>query len=220
MLFEFKIKGTNRYSECMYCGSRSYGKGCLYGPAGTHVHTDDPSRCIYCGSISHGLGCPHNPHAKFHVHGLEYNNMLKETVQKNFMIDLFFKRLFESFENMQAFKLGLIDEQGHLIKKPQTEEEKASITPFDHYIFKLRRLLGEAKLQYLSNDIAIELVTEKKDDFNVEKYEKEVIIKNKFKDLIQDFSRVLSDGLQEGFSKESLELFLLETFLDEECNNN
>lgn len=61
-------------STCIYCGSRSYGKVCLFSPTQTHVHFDNPKKCIYCGSPYTGTGCPYNPYGKIHVRGPEFLN--------------------------------------------------------------------------------------------------------------------------------------------------
>lgn len=42
----------------------------------------------------------------------------------------------------QAYKLGLVDKVGKLIRKPTTEQEKENLTLLDVLIFKLKRLLG------------------------------------------------------------------------------
>jgi predicted nucleic-acid-binding Zn-ribbon protein len=67
-----------KVSRCVFCGSTSYGRGCRYGPKGHHFHPDDSSRCSWCGSTSYGLGCRLNPNGKEHVHGIQYNAMIKE----------------------------------------------------------------------------------------------------------------------------------------------
>ena len=61
-------------SECIYCGSESYGKGCMFSPTQTHVHTDNPGKCIYCASESRGSGCMCNPYGNSHVKGAEFLN--------------------------------------------------------------------------------------------------------------------------------------------------
>ena len=61
-------------TSCIYCGSESYGKGCMYSPTDTHVHMDAPKKCIYCGSESVGSGCMFNPYGNVHVKGPEFLN--------------------------------------------------------------------------------------------------------------------------------------------------
>lgn len=52
------------------------------------------------------------------------------------------KKLITPTIKSKAYKLGLIDKQGRIIKKPETEDEKNVLTIFDKFIFKLKRLLG------------------------------------------------------------------------------
>lgn len=47
-----------------------------------------------------------------------------------------------------AYKLGLIDSKGRLIRKPETDAEKKSISNFDLLMFQLRRYLG-GRFQFL-----------------------------------------------------------------------
>lgn len=60
------------------------------------------------------------------------------------------KKLVTPVMKTDAFKKGLVDETGKLIKMPETEEEKAILTTLDKFIFKLKRLLG-AKISQLNN---------------------------------------------------------------------
>ena len=60
------------------------------------------------------------------------------------------KKLVIPVEKTDVFKIGLVDQTGKLVKSPETDEEKASLTTLDKFIFKLKRLLG-AKLSQLNN---------------------------------------------------------------------
>lgn len=68
-------------TKCAYCGSKNYGRGCRYAPKLTHVHLGDNTKCIYCGSKNYGKGCRWNPFGKEHVHGVNFNSMLRESEQ-------------------------------------------------------------------------------------------------------------------------------------------
>ncbi len=56
------------------------------------------------------------------------------------------KKLITSFTQTNAYKLNLINASGKVIKIPQTEEEKNSLTILDRLIFKIKRLLGSKLL--------------------------------------------------------------------------
>jgi len=69
-------------TSCIYCGSSTYGKPCLYSPTDTHVHMDEPSKCIYCGSPYQGSGCLYNPYGPVHVRGPEFLNSAAVKTEK------------------------------------------------------------------------------------------------------------------------------------------
>lgn len=74
---------SSKRSECIYCGSASYGKPCIYSPHKTHVHMGKRDHCIYCGSKYRGSGCIYNPYGKVHVMGPDYSGQIKEQVSKS-----------------------------------------------------------------------------------------------------------------------------------------
>jgi len=41
-----------------------------------------------------------------------------------------------------AYKLGLVNNSGNIVREPVTEDEQASLTLLDKVVFKLKRLLG------------------------------------------------------------------------------
>lgn len=52
------------------------------------------------------------------------------------------KRLLASIEQSKAYQLGLVSQTGKIIRKPETEDEKAALSPLDRLVFKLKRMLG------------------------------------------------------------------------------
>lgn len=63
------------------------------------------------------------------------------------MAFLFIKRLITPVSDLQAFKLGLVDKTGRLIKEPETKEEQRALSIFDKFVFKLKRLMGSKLAQ-------------------------------------------------------------------------
>jgi hypothetical protein len=59
-----------------------------------------------------------------------------------------------------AYALGLIDEKGTIIKEPETDEEKESLTVLDKLGFKLRRMLG-SRISELSSFAYVKSIPEK-----------------------------------------------------------
>lgn len=58
----------------------------------------------------------------------------------------FIKILNTRWENLPAYKLGLIDEKGKKIKRPRTPEEKSHYTLFHRLVYNIKRLIGQSKL--------------------------------------------------------------------------
>ena len=55
----------------------------------------------------------------------------------------FLKLLVTPWESMEAYKLGIIDKDGKVIKKTRTtSEEKAAYTVFHRLVFNIKRLLS------------------------------------------------------------------------------
>ena len=54
---------------------------------------------------------------------------------------LILNTLIKPFESQKAFSLGLIDKNGKLIKKPDTDEEKDAYNPFYQVAFGVKKLI-------------------------------------------------------------------------------
>ena len=55
----------------------------------------------------------------------------------------FLRLLTTKFEDTTAFRLGIIDEKGKKLKKPQTSEEKSAYNTFHRLVFSLKKLLAK-----------------------------------------------------------------------------
>jgi hypothetical protein len=67
------------------------------------------------------------------------------------LIYQFLKRLTTPFDKSEAYKLGIIDENGKRIKKPETAEEEKAYGYFDRLVFNVKKLIekvpgGKSKL--------------------------------------------------------------------------
>lgn len=58
----------------------------------------------------------------------------------------FLKLLTTSWDKTEAFKLGLIDNNGKLLKKAKTSEEKSAYTVFNRLVFNVKRLIPGNKI--------------------------------------------------------------------------
>ena len=75
---------------------------------------------------------------------LEY--LTEGAVFDTFMLYNFLSRLVQPFEKTDAFKLGIIDKEGKILKKRsefKTDAERNALTMFDLLVFNLKKLLGK-----------------------------------------------------------------------------
>lgn len=56
----------------------------------------------------------------------------------------FLTLLTTAWEDTNAYKLGLIDDTGKKLRKPQTEEEKSSYNLFHRLVFNIKKLINKA----------------------------------------------------------------------------
>lgn len=201
-------------SRCMFCNSTSYGTGCPYSPHRKHVHTGGLATCIYCGSTSVGSGCPYNPFTKIHLRGAQYNMMTAESIHKSLTAGLFLNRLVQPITDMPAYKLGLIDERGHIVRESVNEDEKRALAPFDKYILKIRRLIGEDTTELFKSSVLLEMSSPKQNiAFDASVYEQEVKIKSDVKHIVENMATVFDDAVERGFSRAHVENLLIEAIL-------
>jgi len=186
----------------MYCGSTSFGKGCRYAPHEVHFHPNDSLKCAYCNSTNYGKGCKLNPTSDLHVHGVSFNNMFRESVQSFLDNNIFLNEIKKDFKQFQAFKLGIIDEQGNKLKAPVSEQEQLAYTPFVRTIIKLKRYLG-AKADLLEASSMLEYNSIPIDE-SVEKYNKILEYRDKVNDIVSELYKTLDMAQQDGLLLEDI----------------
>jgi hypothetical protein len=190
-----------RVSRCVFCNSTAYGRGCRFGPKGHHFHPDDPKKCSWCGSTSFGIGCKLNPNGNTHVHGIDYNPMLKESLKSNFLL----KELNRPITEFTAYKLKIVDENGSKIKEPISEEEKHSYSPAVQTILKIKKYLG-SKIDLINHSMVLE--QESKIQYNKENHLKLLALEQKISDIYEDLSRTIDTALTNGLSLEQISAIL------------
>lgn len=212
-----QILNETKVNKCIYCNQSTYGKGCPYSPHRVHVHLSDPQKCIYCGSTTIGSGCPYNPYGKNHIRGIEFNLMMKESLHKSITAGIFLTRLTEPIKESKAYLFGLIDESGKRLKLPETLEEKQAFTPLDAYILRLRRIIGESKFDLLNSSTIISLLSKPlEENFDSKKYETEVKLQNRVKNLIKEYKEIIFESSQNNIPLERIE----NTFIEEIISSN
>lgn len=90
------------------------------------------------------------------------NENLKNNVD-SLVVFVFLKRLLEPIVQTDAYKLGLVDSNGKVLKVPESKEEIEALTILDRLVFKLRRMLG-TKIPILNKFLFV--LTSKNDYLN------------------------------------------------------
>lgn len=83
------------------------------------------------------------------------------------------KLLSTDFKDQEAFKFGIIDKNGKVLRKSNTlntEAEKDSYTVLHRFVFNLKRLLGKAGLGSSLSSFAVALATIMKESVELRKH--------------------------------------------------
>lgn len=204
------MAGSN---NCIYCKSGAYGPGCPFSPHKVHVHPSDSKRCIYCGSYSVGPGCPFNPHGKMHIHGIEYNQMINDSVKNSIVTGYLMDKLDTPITEMAAYKLGLIDEKGNKIKLPKTLEEKSAFTVLDQYIVDLKQALG-IKLDLINSSTYMNMEEVIPLEEYATRYENELSTKKQIQRIVNELKQVFAESYQKGLSSNTIEKLIIQSLDD------
>lgn len=188
-------------SRCMYCGSPSYGKGCRYAPNGVHFHPNDAKKCAYCGSPNYGKGCKLNPNSEIHMHGINYNSMLNETLKNKFLLN----NLNKNYKDFEAYKLGIINSNGDKIKEPVTEQEQLAYSAETKTILKVKKYLG-SKLDLINQTSILESASNL--NYNKENHKKLLEYEQKINDAVSDVFKITEEALRDGLSIEQVQALL------------
>lgn len=122
------------------------------------------------------------------------------------------KKLNEKIINTKAFELGLINEYGELVRKPNTNIEKSAYTPIDKYIFKLRKLLGD-KLDTLNHELYLEHCV-KNASTDIATYDTELTLKNQLNVQFNHISDILKEAKDKGLKEETIDKIMTEILID------
>lgn len=196
-------------SKCMFCGSTAFGRGCPFSPHKYHVHPNNGKRCIYCNSMARGAGCPFNPFGRMHVHGIDFNQMVTNSVKNTIVGKYLIEKLSTPITETSAYKLGLINKQGKKIKKPETIEEINALTILDEYIINIQQMLGD-KIKLIGNSIYL---NHQDKEINLEsfkqQYEKEYNLQKKLENIFNNLSETINESLKSGLSPLTIEKTML-----------
>lgn len=85
-----------------------------------------------------------------------------ENKVKSVVSFIMLKNLLQPIQKHEAYKLGLVDKTGKIVRDPETDEEKEAFTLFDKLIFKIKNLLG-SRIAQLNRFVWLQTVLD--DDF-------------------------------------------------------
>jgi hypothetical protein len=120
------------------------------------------------------------------------------------------KKLVTPIAQSQAYKMGLVNSAGKVIKEPKTDTENAALTLMDRIVFKLKRLLGN-RLLNLNNFLYLSTIN---NDF----YNK-LVVRGTIKQRAE-ITRIAKDvkGIQEKYNIDTEELIC--SLIKEELEND
>lgn len=181
-------------TSCIYCGSPSYGRPCLFSPTSTHVHMDEPGKCIYCGSPNLGGGCLYNPYGTVHVRGPEYLNSAAIKTEKAAILTYLF--------NM----VGSVLEEGSIYK-----------SPLDRLYKRMAGIVASITEPLMEAFSLQETPTYK--DMDKEQLIKTVEFRNKFKNQLESFSKIVLEA-SENLPQEIVEKTLVDAIMNFNVRKN
>jgi hypothetical protein len=131
--------------------------------------------------------------------------MLKERMEEVLTNKLLLTELKKPFTEFDAYRLGLINENGNKLKEPITEEENMAMSPANRTLFQIKRFLG-SKIELIENMEILE--NQKLLNFSVEKYEKILEYETKINKIFEDFHSLIHEAEQDNISFEILEALI------------
>lgn len=207
---------TNKKSLCIYCGLPTYGRGCKFAPHGIHVHPT-PDKCMYCGLKSIGRGCKFAP-GGIHVRFSDFGFIQREDINTGFIIGYILNELSIPIINHPAYKIGLINEEGKLLRVPSTDQEKQVYTPIDSLIIDLKRRF-KRPIDLTINESLFKCSMNKVDKFNPQQYSDEIDFKSAIEHIAEQFYNII-ELYSDKLSKEKMDQYITESFINNGQSNN
>lgn len=128
-------------------------------------------------------------------------------LNNTFTIAYIIKKLTEPLTDSTAYKTGLINEKGDMLRTVSDTDE---FNPIDAFVLKLRKLLGP-KIDLLHNEIALQYAAKINiENISVELFEKEIIYFNKINNILQLLEDTVSEAESEGLDKLTIEKIIFE----------
>ena len=142
-----------------------------------------------------------NPFSDIHLHGIDYNKMFNESFKNKFLLSI----LNKEYREFEAYKLGIINENGDKIKEPVTEQEMLAYSPETKTILKVKKYLG-SKLELINQTALLEGTN--KLNYNRENHKILLQFEEKFNNIFAQLHEATEQALKEGLSIEQVHKLL------------
>jgi hypothetical protein len=127
--------------------------------------------------------------------------MFNEALNNRFLL----RKLNKNYKEFEAYKLGIINNNGDKIKEPITEQEKAAYSPETKTILKLKKYLG-SKLDLINQTAILESAC--KLNYNKENHVKVLEFEQKINTIIAELHKTTDEALKNGLSLEQVQALL------------
>lgn len=103
-------------------------------------------------------------------------------------------RMIKPIEDTQAYKLGIVDEKGKILRKRKTlktQEEKDALTRLDIFVFNLKRVLGPIGRSKLVNIVGALYLLKEQDNLDIfdDEENRFVLIESRYSSFLDSLSR-------------------------------
>ena len=142
-----------------------------------------------------------NPFGDIHMHGIDYNKMFNESLKNKFLLSI----LNKEYKDFEAYKLGIINENGDKIKEPVTEQEHLAFSPETKTVLKIKKYLGP-KLELINQTALLE--GSNKLNYSRENHKILLQYEEKFNNIFAQLHETTEQALKEGLSIEQVQKLL------------
>ncbi len=202
---------TPKKTVCVYCGLPSYGRGCRFAPRGIHVHPT-ADKCMYCGLASIGRGCRFAPHG-IHVRFGDFGFIQHENVNSGFILGYILNSLSQPIEVHPAYKLGIVNESGDVIRKPVGDQECCACSPMEMMLINLKKRFGGA-IDLTINESLFRSSINSTGSFDPDQYNAEMDFKSAIENVAEQFYNII-EMYSNKLSMEKIDQYITEGFLND-----
>lgn len=151
----------------------------------------------------------------------DVQQMINESSCRGVLAAILLSRFATPIVESKAFKLGLVDKSGKIIKSPETIEERRALTPVDVYCFRLKRLVQERYIDMLNSTLLVDSISKplhESKEFDLHQYELEEGFKCRLRGVVEDYKNIALEAQEQNFPLEIIENLLFEELINDSKN--